>query len=91
MQTVYDKVPYPSYSFVQSHPDHLATLATLLGMEPPPVERSRVLELGCASGGNLIPMAYGLPGSEFPAGGRGTGHDRRAGLEQHQPAPIGYP
>ena len=34
-------------------------------MEPPPVERSRVLELGCASGGNLIPMAYGLPGSEF--------------------------
>ncbi len=65
MQTVYDKVPYPSYSFVQSHPDHLATLATLLGMDPPPVDRSRVLELGCASGGNLIPMAYGLPGSEF--------------------------
>jgi tRNA G46 methylase TrmB len=24
-----------------------------------------VLELGCASGGNLIPMAYGLPESEF--------------------------
>ena len=65
MQTVYDQVPYPSYSFVQSHPDHLATLATLLGMDPPPVGRCRVLELGCASGGNLIPMAYGLSGSQF--------------------------
>ena len=24
-----------------------------------------MLELGCASGGNLIPMAFNLPGSEF--------------------------
>ena len=29
------------------------------------MEKCRVLELGCASGGNLIPMAYMLPGSEF--------------------------
>jgi methyltransferase-like protein/SAM-dependent methyltransferase len=34
-------------------------------MQPAPVDQCRVLELGCASGGNLIPMAYGLPGSEF--------------------------
>jgi methyltransferase-like protein len=64
-RNTYDEVPYPSHSFAQSHPDHLATLATLLGMNPPPVDRCRVLELGCASGGNLIPMAYGLPQSEF--------------------------
>src|SRR5690606_5981994 len=38
---------------------------TLLGLQPPPVERCRVLELGCAGGGNLVPMAYGLPGSSF--------------------------
>jgi len=62
---IYDQVPYPSFSFTQSHPDHLATLATLLGMDPPPVEHCRVLELGCASGGNLIPMAQGLPQSQF--------------------------
>ncbi|MFL7795193.1 MAG: methyltransferase regulatory domain-containing protein [Anaerolineae bacterium] len=40
-------------------------MATLLGQSPKPIERCRVLELGCASGGNLIPMAYGLPESEF--------------------------
>lgn len=62
---VYDEIPYPSYAFTQSHPDRLATVATLLGMVPPPVTRCRVLELGCASGGNLIPMAYALPESEF--------------------------
>jgi methyltransferase-like protein/SAM-dependent methyltransferase len=64
-QYIYDKVPYPSHTFVQSHPDRLATLATLLGMHPAPVEHCRVLELGCASGGNIIPMAQELPGSEF--------------------------
>jgi SAM-dependent methyltransferase len=63
--TDYDAVPYPSFSYPQSHPDRLATLATLFGMPPPPVDRCRVLEIGCASGGNLIPMAEGLPGSEF--------------------------
>lgn len=61
----YDAVPYPSYSYSYSHPDHMATLATLLGMSPALVERCRVLELGCASGGNLMPMAYGLPEGEF--------------------------
>ena len=64
-QSVYDQVPYPSLSYSQSHPDRLATVATLLGMSPTPVNRCRVLELGCASGGNLIPMAYGLPESDF--------------------------
>lgn len=63
-RTSYDEVPYPSLSHSQCHPDRLATVATLLGMSPPPVERCRVLELGCASGGNLIPIAHGLPESE---------------------------
>jgi methyltransferase-like protein/SAM-dependent methyltransferase len=34
-------------------------------MAPAPVERCRVLELGCASGANLLPMAEALPGSRF--------------------------
>jgi len=61
----YDELPYESSPFPQSHPDRLATLGRLFGMSPTPVTRCRVLELGCASGGNLIPMAYHLPGSEF--------------------------
>ena len=34
-------------------------------MDPAPPDRARVLELGCASGGNLIPMALSWPDSRF--------------------------
>jgi methyltransferase-like protein/SAM-dependent methyltransferase len=63
--TSYDEVPYESNPFPQSHPDHLAAIATLFGMRPAGVDGCRVLELGCAAGGNLIPMAYHLPNSRF--------------------------
>ena len=65
MQTSYDEIPYPGAPYSQTHPDRLATLAILFGMAPAPVERCRVLELGCGDGGNLIPMAFGLPESNF--------------------------
>jgi tRNA G46 methylase TrmB len=65
MQNLYDNVPYPSAPYPQTHPDRLATMATLFGMRPAPVERCRVLELGCNDGSNLIAMAYGLPQSQF--------------------------
>ncbi len=61
----YDRVPYPSGSIPQAHPDNLATRALLFGLEPPDLRRLRVLELGCADGGNLIPMAAELPEGRF--------------------------
>jgi methyltransferase-like protein/SAM-dependent methyltransferase len=61
----YDEVPYDSHPYLQTHPSRLATVATLFGLKPPPVEKCRVLELGCASGGNLIPMAESFPESWF--------------------------
>jgi SAM-dependent methyltransferase len=61
----YDALPYPSLPLAQTHPERMATQATLLGLSPVPVERCRVLELGCASGGNLLPMATLLPESRF--------------------------
>src|SRR2546425_4756799 len=51
--------------YAQTHPDRLATIGTLLGMNPAPVESCRVLEMGCGAGGNLIPMAFDLAGSSF--------------------------
>jgi methyltransferase-like protein/2-polyprenyl-3-methyl-5-hydroxy-6-metoxy-1,4-benzoquinol methylase len=63
--TAYDELPYDARPFPQSHPDRLATIATLFGMTPTPIGACRVLELGCAAGGNLIPMAEQLPTSEF--------------------------
>lgn len=61
----YDEVPYPDLCYGYTHPGRLAAIATLLNMQPVPVEKCRVLEIGCAGGGNLIPMAYGLPDSAF--------------------------
>lgn len=61
----YDIVPYESIAFPETHPAHLAILGRLFGLPAADPESCRVLELGCASGGNLIPMAWHLPGARF--------------------------
>ncbi len=61
----YDELPYGNNCFPFTHPDHLATLGGLYGIEPPDIARCRVLELGCAGGANLISMAQGLPDAQF--------------------------
>lgn len=61
----YDTLPYTSYCYDRSHPAHLHAVASIFGMRPAPVTACRVLELGCAAGGNLLPMAALLPGSRF--------------------------
>lgn len=65
MTNLYDEVAYPSSPFRQTHPSRLAVPAILLGLEPAPVHRCRVLEIGCGEGGNLIPMAVNYPESRF--------------------------
>ncbi len=61
--TTYDAVPYESHPYLHSHPCWLESIARLFGMMAPAPESARILELGCASGGNLVPMAESLPGS----------------------------
>src|ERR1041385_6402436 len=61
----YDQVPYSVSAFSQTKPDRLATIATLFGMTPRDPNHCRVLELGCARGGNVIPMALASPKSHF--------------------------
>src|SRR5687767_6892644 len=60
--TSYDRDPYPSAPYAQSHPSRLSAIATLFGMRAAPVRTARILELGCADGSNLIPMAAEMPG-----------------------------
>ena len=60
----YDEVPYTSAAFTVSAPEHLRAVAHLFGLDAPVPERARVLELGCAAGGNLIPFAVRHPGAE---------------------------
>ncbi|WP_077001795.1 class I SAM-dependent methyltransferase [Variovorax sp. KK3] len=57
----YDLVPYDSHPFPQSTVEHLEALAFLFGLPAAAPANARVLELGCAAGGNLIPMAARHP------------------------------
>ena len=61
----YDVVPYISYPYANTHPDHLYTVAKFFNMDATHPKKARVLELGCASGGNIIPMAIKFPEAEF--------------------------
>src|SRR5262245_29738770 len=61
----YDQIAYTGYPFAQTHPERLATLRMLFELQPAPASNCRVLELGYSDGGNLIPMAFTLPGSVF--------------------------
>lgn len=61
----YQQLPYESIPHYESHPDRIAAIAYLSGLEPSRLENCRVLELGCASGGNLLGLAEVLPGATF--------------------------
>jgi methyltransferase-like protein/2-polyprenyl-3-methyl-5-hydroxy-6-metoxy-1,4-benzoquinol methylase len=61
----YDAVAYESWEHYHAHPDRIAVTATLRGLVPPPVNNCRVLEIACARGGNLLPMAEQMPASRF--------------------------
>jgi methyltransferase-like protein/2-polyprenyl-3-methyl-5-hydroxy-6-metoxy-1,4-benzoquinol methylase len=61
--TIYDKIPYESNPFRQSHPDRLSSIASLFGLGTPALDDCRVLELGCSMGNNLLPIAQRYPGA----------------------------
>jgi len=61
----YEEVPYLGRANRKSHPDRMATIATLLGMNPAHPASCRVLEIACGDGANLVPVAASLPGSRF--------------------------
>ncbi len=61
----YEDLAYPGVSLPQLHPGRLAAIAALFDLRAAPVERCRVLELGCGDGTSLIPMAFELAHSRF--------------------------
>lgn len=61
----YDTIAYAAQAHAQTHPAQLAAVALLLGLQTPPVATCRVLEVGCADGTNLLPMAASLPEARF--------------------------
>ena len=60
----YDELPYDSLPLPETQPDFLAAIARLHGFEAPDPAHARILELGCAQGGNLVPLAWRWPESD---------------------------
>jgi len=61
----YESVTYDSKAMPLAEPDAVAAMAILHGVTPVSPERCRVLELGCATAGNLLSMAFRFPSSRF--------------------------
>jgi SAM-dependent methyltransferase len=61
----YDEMPYVSQPRRRNHPARIAMIAQLLGLTPPRPMRARVLEIGCGSGGSIIPLAAEYPDARF--------------------------
>ncbi|MCL1908686.1 MAG: class I SAM-dependent methyltransferase [Holophagaceae bacterium] len=61
----YDQVPYLAKPLPQTHPSRLAAVASMFGLSYVPPKAAKVLELGCASGVNLLGMAHFMPEAQF--------------------------
>ncbi len=61
LSDAYDETPYKSDPLHLTAPGHLRAVAHLYGLAAPALENARVLELGCAAGGNLLPFAAAHP------------------------------
>ena len=65
LKAVYDAYLYVGRPCANAHPAHVATIATLMGVDAPALASARVLEIGSGDGGNLVPMAATLPNGRF--------------------------
>ncbi len=61
----YERTPYPTLIHPSTHPDRLAVVARLVGMDPPDLRTARVLEVGVGNGFNLLAMAQPFPDARF--------------------------
>jgi SAM-dependent methyltransferase len=57
----YDAAPYESHACPESSPGRIEAIAHLFGLNSPEASGARVVEIGCATGGNLIPFAAEHP------------------------------
>lgn len=61
----YDAVKYHSHAFAQASIDRLCAMARVYGLQTPLPNNAKVLEIGCAAGGNIISQAINYPNSSF--------------------------
>ncbi|MFO0676441.1 MAG: class I SAM-dependent methyltransferase [Polyangiaceae bacterium] len=85
--SAYDRVAYDTRANPDAHPRSLAAMLALHGLEPTPVARARVLDVGCGTGAHLTAAAGYLPDARFvgidlasSAIAAGRSHASRSGL-----------
>lgn len=64
-QNPFDEFPYLAYPIEWTSPEHLALASLVHGGPRLPLDHYRVLELGCANGANLLPLAWYRRHGEF--------------------------
>lgn len=74
----YEQVPYTLSPHELSNPARFSVVARLFSLHCARVTTARVLELGCAAGGNLVPLAYSHPHAEFVGVDLADSHISRA-------------
>jgi hypothetical protein len=65
LEQTYAEVPYVADAYAESDPAAVGAVAALLGVDAVDPREARVLEIGCAVGGNLVPLAARYPGASF--------------------------
>lgn len=66
VRDLYSTRRYPALSHPETHPAVICVAARCAGLDSPASPEScRILELGCASGHNLLPLAAAYPDSRF--------------------------
>jgi SAM-dependent methyltransferase len=83
-QRSYERIPYRSRPWPISAPEHLHTRALLHGLDAARPDACRVLELGCADGGNLLPLAAHHPDASFVGIDLAKGHIDQARADSEQ-------
>ena len=63
VSAAYDRIGYDAGVSALTHPCELGGAVSLYGVQAPPVNQARILEVGSALGHNLIPIAASLPQS----------------------------
>ena len=61
LEQTYAALPYVAHAYPQSDPASFGVVARLAGVQVVPPSEARILEIGCAVGGNLAPLAARYP------------------------------
>jgi len=72
--TTYEQKPYRTVARPESHPERLSAIARSMDLPASNPDSCRVLELGCGTGGNILPWAERYAESTFTAIDNASNH-----------------